>query len=58
VVAVALMVGLAIGDGTVVLLGGIGVRRAGERVRLVVRRLLATLLGGLGLWLFLSGLLS
>jgi len=58
VVAVALMIGLAIGDGTVVLLGGIGVRRAGERVRLVVRRLLATLLAGLGLWLFLSGLLS
>ena len=58
VVAVALMIGLAIGDGTVVLLGGIGVRRAGERVRLVVRRLLATLLAGLGVWLFLSGLLS
>ena len=58
VVAVALMIGLAIGDGTVVLLGGIGVRRAGVRVRLVVRRLLATLLGGLGVWLFLSGLLS
>src|SRR5947207_11206060 len=38
VVAVALMFGLAIGDGTVVLLGGIGVCRAGERVRLVVRR--------------------
>jgi threonine/homoserine/homoserine lactone efflux protein len=58
VVALALMFGLAIGDGTVVLVGGIGVRRAGERVRLVVRRLLATLLAGLGVWLFLSGLLS
>jgi threonine/homoserine/homoserine lactone efflux protein len=58
VVAVALMIGLAIGDGTVVLLGGFGVRRAGERVRVVVRRLLATLLAGLGVWLFLSGLLS
>src|SRR5207247_2290645 len=54
----ALLGWLAIGDGTVVLLGGIGVRRAGERVRLVVRRLLATLLAGLGVWLFLSGLLS
>ncbi len=57
-VALALMVGLAIGDGTVVLLGGIGVRRASERVGRWVRWILATLLAGLGLWLMISGLIS
>jgi len=57
-VALALMIGLAIGDGTVVLLGGIGVRRASERVGRWVRWILATLLAGLGLWLMISGLIS
>lgn len=57
-VALALMVGLAIGDGTVVVLGGIGVRRAGERVMLMVRRILATLLAGLGVWLVVNALIS
>lgn len=56
--AVALMAGLAIGDGAVVLLGGIGVRRAGERVRQWVGRALATVLAGLGLWLLTSGVIT
>ncbi|HYT29725.1 MAG TPA: LysE family transporter [Actinomycetota bacterium] len=54
-VAVALVIGLAIGDGAVVVLGGIGVRRAGERVGWVVRRGLAAVLAGLGLWLLIGG---
>jgi len=58
IVAVALVLGLAVGDGTVVLLGGFGVRRAGDRVARVVQRVLATLLAGLGIWLAVSGLVS
>jgi threonine/homoserine/homoserine lactone efflux protein len=57
-VALALMVGLAVGDGTVVLLGGLGVRRAGERVKRWVRWILATVLAGLGMWLIVGGLIS
>jgi threonine/homoserine/homoserine lactone efflux protein len=57
-VALALMVGLAIGDGTVVLLGGIGVRRAGARAGQWVQRVLAMLLAGLGVWLVVNGLIS
>jgi threonine/homoserine/homoserine lactone efflux protein len=53
--AAALVVGLAIGDGAVVLIGGIGVRRAGERVGLWVRRALALLLAALGVWLLVTG---
>jgi threonine/homoserine/homoserine lactone efflux protein len=58
VAAAALIVGLAIGDGAVVLLGGMGVRRAGERVGRWVRRVLATMLAVLGLWLVVDGLVS
>jgi threonine/homoserine/homoserine lactone efflux protein len=57
VVAVALMFGLAIGDGGVVLLGGLGLRRAGERITRWVRRALAILLAGLGAWLVINGLI-
>jgi threonine/homoserine/homoserine lactone efflux protein len=57
VVAGALVIGLALGDGAVVLFGGIGVRRAGERVERWVRRSLAVVLAGLGLWLLASGLI-
>jgi threonine/homoserine/homoserine lactone efflux protein len=57
-VALALVVGLAVGDGTVVLLGGLGVRRAGERVKRWVRWILATVLAGLGMWLIVGGLIS
>lgn len=56
--AVALIIGLAIGDCGVVLLGGVGVRRAGERLGLWVRRALAIVLAGLGLWLLVDGLIS
>jgi threonine/homoserine/homoserine lactone efflux protein len=57
-VAVALIVGLAIGDGAVVLLGGVGVRRAGSRVRSWVWGILAGLLAGLGVWLVISGIFA
>jgi threonine/homoserine/homoserine lactone efflux protein len=54
----ALMVGLALGDGAVVLIGGIGVRRSRANVGLWVRRALAILLAGLGVWLIVSGVIS
>ena len=54
--ALALVVGVAIGDGSVVLLGGLGVRRAGERVTMWVRTSLAGLLALLGLALLVSGI--
>jgi threonine/homoserine/homoserine lactone efflux protein len=55
-VAVALAIGLAVGDGAVVLLGGLGLRRAGDRATRWVRRGLAILLAGLGVWLLFNGL--
>ena len=54
-VVVALVVGLVIGDGAVVLFGGVGLRRAGRRVETWVRRGLAALLAGLGIWLIGGG---
>ena len=54
--ALALLLGVAIGDGTVVLLGGVGVRRAGDRVIVWVRSGLAALLAALGLWLVITGI--
>lgn len=56
--ALALLVGLAIGDGAVVLLGGMGLRRANERLGRWIRRALATVLAGLGVWLLLRGLME
>jgi threonine/homoserine/homoserine lactone efflux protein len=56
--ALALLVGLAAGDGAVVLLGGLGVRRAGERVALWVRRGLAVVLAALGVALIVRGVVS
>jgi threonine/homoserine/homoserine lactone efflux protein len=53
--ALALVVGVAIGDGAVVLLGGLGVRRAGQRVTRLVRTVLAGLLAVLGVLLIVSG---
>jgi len=55
--ALGLVVGLALGDGSVVLLGGIGVRRAGVTVRSWVRRVLAVVLAGLGVWLIVNGVI-
>jgi len=57
-VAVAMVTGAAIGDGAVVLLGGVGVGRGGDRLGLWVGRVLATLLAALGLWLVISGIVS
>jgi threonine/homoserine/homoserine lactone efflux protein len=58
VAALALSTGVAVGDGAVVLFGGFGLRRAGERMELWVRRILATVLAALGLWLLISGVIS
>lgn len=57
-VAVALVTGTAIGDGAVVLLGGLGARRAGDRAGRWVRRSLAAVLAGLGVWLLLTGVIA
>jgi threonine/homoserine/homoserine lactone efflux protein len=57
IVAVALMIGLAIGDVAVVLLGGLGLRRVDERVGRLVRRVLALVLAALGVWLVVSALI-
>jgi threonine/homoserine/homoserine lactone efflux protein len=56
--ALAMIAGLALGDGAVVLVGSLGLRRAGLRVRLWVQRALAALLGGLGCWLLLMALIK
>jgi len=53
--ALALMAGAAVGDVGVVLLGGMGIRRAGERVQMWVRRVLACVLAVLGTWLVVQG---
>lgn len=57
-VTVALVIGAAIGDGAMVLLGGLGMRRAGDRIGLWVGRALASLLAALGVWLLVSGVIS
>lgn len=54
--AFALLLGIVLGDGNVVLIGGIGLRRAGDGVGRTVRRALALVLGILGAWLLLRGL--
>jgi threonine/homoserine/homoserine lactone efflux protein len=56
-VALALVIGAAVGDLAVVLLGGIGVRRAREGVGMWVRRALAVVLAALGVWLLVRGLI-
>jgi threonine/homoserine/homoserine lactone efflux protein len=53
-VTAALVGGAALGDAALVLLGGVGVRRAGGRAERRVRRALATVLAGLGVWLLLT----
>lgn len=58
IVAVVMMAGLAAGDGTVVLLGGIGLRRADGRARQWITRALAALLAGFGAWLIATGVSS
>lgn len=58
VVAVVVMAGVATGDGAVVLLGGIGVRRASDRAGQWARWALAALLAGFGGWLLVTGVIS
>lgn len=58
VAALMLVVGVALGDVSVVLLGGLGVRRAAEHVQLWVRRGLALILAALALWLLASSVFS
>lgn len=54
--AVALVAGAAAGDVAVVLLGGLGLRRARARVARTIRLILAVVLAALGVWLLVSGL--
>ncbi len=56
--ALALMAGAAVGDVGVVLVGGMGIRRAGERVQMVVRRALGVVLGAVGVWLVTQGVMG
>jgi threonine/homoserine/homoserine lactone efflux protein len=58
VAALALLVGAGTGDLAVVLLGGLGVRRAGHHVELWTRRVLAIVLFGLGVWLLVQSITS
>ena len=55
--AVTLVVGAALGDLGLVVVGDLGLRRAGERVGRYIRLTLAVILAGLGSWLLLSGAL-
>jgi threonine/homoserine/homoserine lactone efflux protein len=57
-VVLALVIGVMIGDGAVVVFAGVGLRRAGQRVETWVRRGLAIVLAGLGLWLIVGGVLG
>jgi len=55
VAATALVAGAAVGDAGVVVVGGLGIRRAGERVVPWVRRGLALVLAVAGVWLIVAG---
>jgi threonine/homoserine/homoserine lactone efflux protein len=54
--ALAVMVGTGVGDVGVVVLSGLGLRRAGDRAVEWTQRALGGLLAGLGLWLLVSGI--
>lgn len=56
--ALGLVGGAALGDVIVVLLGGLGLRRAGDGVGRWVRRALAIVLAGLGVWLIVAGVVG
>lgn len=56
--ALALLFGAGLGDLAVVLLGGMGIRRARDRARRWIRVGLAAVLAGLGVWLFVQGVIS
>jgi threonine/homoserine/homoserine lactone efflux protein len=55
--ALALLTGVVLSDGGVVLLGGLGVPRAGERFERYIRRGLAILLAALGVWLLIRAVI-
>jgi threonine/homoserine/homoserine lactone efflux protein len=54
--AVAITGGLALGDATVVTLGGLGLARAQRGTRAWIQRGLAVLLAALGIWLVVRGI--
>jgi threonine/homoserine/homoserine lactone efflux protein len=56
--AAALAVGTSSGDVGVVLLGALGLRRAGDRVVRWIQRILAAVLAGLGVWLLIQGVIG
>jgi threonine/homoserine/homoserine lactone efflux protein len=58
IAALGLLVGVAAGDFTLVLAGGLGLRRAGADIGRLVRRVLAAILVVLGLSLVLSGVFA
>jgi threonine/homoserine/homoserine lactone efflux protein len=55
--ALALLTGVVLSDGGVVLLGGLGLRRTGERFGRYVRRGLAIVLAALGIWLLIRAVI-
>jgi threonine/homoserine/homoserine lactone efflux protein len=55
--AAALVAGAALGDLGLVVVGGLGLRRAGRRVGRYIQLALAVVLAALGIWLLLTGLL-
>jgi threonine/homoserine/homoserine lactone efflux protein len=57
-VALVTVIGCGSADTAVVLAGGLGVRRAGQRIQLWVRRALAMALAGLGCWFLAAGTIS
>jgi threonine/homoserine/homoserine lactone efflux protein len=56
--ALALLVGVAAGDGTLVVVGGLGLRRASSEIGRTVRRVLAIILALLGATLVLSAFVT
>ena len=54
--AMALVAGAAAGDVGVVLVGGLGLRKAGTRAAGIIRLALAVALAALGVWLMISGI--
>jgi threonine/homoserine/homoserine lactone efflux protein len=53
--ALALVIGAAIGDVALAIVGGMGLRRAGAGIKRIVRLALAAILAALGIWLLVRG---
>jgi threonine/homoserine/homoserine lactone efflux protein len=58
VVALALLVGVVVGDTSVVLVGSLGLRRIRNGTRVWVRRGLACLLAGFAIWMLVTAIIS